>query len=45
VLVNPSVPAKTIPEFIAHAKANPGRLAIASGGNGAPSHDVRAATN
>jgi tripartite-type tricarboxylate transporter receptor subunit TctC len=38
VLLNPSVPAKTIPEFIAHAKANTGKLAMASGGNGAPSH-------
>jgi tripartite-type tricarboxylate transporter receptor subunit TctC len=38
MLVNPSVPVKTVPEFIAHAKANPGKIVMASGGNGAPSH-------
>jgi tripartite-type tricarboxylate transporter receptor subunit TctC len=38
MLVHPSVPAKTIPEFIAYAKANPGKIDMASGGNGAPSH-------
>jgi tripartite-type tricarboxylate transporter receptor subunit TctC len=38
MVVNPSLPAKTVPEFIAYAKANPGKLSMASGGNGTPSH-------
>jgi tripartite-type tricarboxylate transporter receptor subunit TctC len=36
--VNPSVPAKTVPEFISYVKATPGKINLASGGNGAPSH-------
>jgi tripartite-type tricarboxylate transporter receptor subunit TctC len=38
MLVNPSVPARTIPEFIAHAKANPRRVMMASAGTGTAPH-------
>ena len=38
LVVHPSVPAKTAQELIAHAKAQPGRLAFASSGSGASSH-------
>jgi len=36
--VNPAVPVKTVPEFIAYAKANPGKLNMASPGNGSVAH-------
>jgi tripartite-type tricarboxylate transporter receptor subunit TctC len=38
MLVNPAVPAKTVPEFIAYAKANPGKMNMASTGNGTVPH-------
>jgi tripartite-type tricarboxylate transporter receptor subunit TctC len=36
--VHPSVPATTVPEFIAYAKANPGKINMASAGNGTVQH-------
>ena len=41
VLVHPSVPAKTFPEFIVYAKANPAKINMASAGNGNPNSSGR----
>jgi len=38
LVINPGVPVKTIPELIAYAKANPGKINVASTGNGTPLH-------
>ena len=38
MLVNPALPVKTVPEFIAYAKANPGKINMASAGNGTSQH-------
>ena len=38
MVVNPAVPANTVPEFIAYAKANPGKINMASAGNGSVPH-------
>jgi tripartite-type tricarboxylate transporter receptor subunit TctC len=38
MVVSPSFPARTVPEFLTYAKANPGKLNMASGGNGSPAH-------
>ena len=40
MVINPSVPARTVPQFIAYAKANPGKLNMASPGNGSTPHVV-----
>jgi tripartite-type tricarboxylate transporter receptor subunit TctC len=38
LMVNPQVPAKTVGEFVAYAKANPGKINVASGGKGSANH-------
>jgi tripartite-type tricarboxylate transporter receptor subunit TctC len=40
MVVHPSVPTKTVPEFVAYAKANPGKINMASSGNGTGPHMV-----
>ena len=40
MVVNPSVPTKSLPEFIAYAKVNPGKINMASAGSGSTSHVV-----
>jgi tripartite-type tricarboxylate transporter receptor subunit TctC len=38
MMVNPSLPAKTLPEFINYAETNPGKISMGSGGNGTTTH-------
>lgn len=38
MMVHPSVPAKTVPEFIAYAKAHPGKISVGTGGHGSTGH-------
>ena len=38
LVLNPAVPARTVPEFIAYAKARPGKISMATGGNGTTQH-------
>jgi tripartite-type tricarboxylate transporter receptor subunit TctC len=38
MVVHPSFPAKTVPEFIAYTRANPGKISMASPGIGSPQH-------